>query len=470
MIHNPAGLYGGGAFLVDTRPILNLVAKKQVQDQAKKTALTKYFTDLTDKATATGIRNQELPAYTQSVDNYKDYWLKNSEDILNGDLAKQMEAQRLAKMPSKIAAESKNLRVTDLDVAKATLGNKDFKDTWTDQTNEAWNKHEQPRYIVSGTGEVIENPNHEPLDITTMTFNPKLLSESEMQDKADKQVDDIKPVQLGAPTVQEYKADPYQQLEVTSFGHNKDNLLAMGQKFKELYKDPSVSFTFNKRHPLDELNNQNLPELSAANKLFKEVYGKDIETNEDLYVAKNMYQKALPKTEQKLVPNTAYRERMQEQKERRLIGIRKAGEAKPAVDIDNIELEMDRIAPGTAKTTGGAQVQIKNNRIYNLDGTPYNSPKGVQDVIITGNSIPVAVRNAAPTGETKIATDRVKYSVKNGVPQQVSGDFIGTLSRDYFVPAELKGTGIKKPVTKLEETKKIQVPSTPKKAKDKYGF
>lgn len=469
MVRNPAGLYGGGAFLVDTTPIVNLVAKKRAQDEAKKTALTKYFTDLSNKATATGIRNQELPAYTQSVDNYKNYWLKNSEDILNGDVAKQMEAQRLANLPLKIAQESKNLRTIDVDVAKNTLSNPDAKDRWTDQTRVSWDKHEQPRYIVSGTGEIVENPNHETLDLTAMTFNPKLLSESEMQEKADKQVDDIKAKQLGAPSIKEYKADPYKQLEITSYGHDKNNLAAIGQRYRELFKDPSISFTFNKRHPLSELNEQNLPELAEANKLFKDIYGKDIETNEDLYVAKNMYQKSLPKTEQKLIENKAYAAKQSEASQ---IRVKKAGEKGElsAQDIAKVKTPFEQIPNMSATTSNGEKIQIKDGYVFDQNGKPYSSPEGQYNIKITKSNIPSSMLKGLPKGVNSLLIDNMDFSVKNGVIQSANNEYTGIIDRDELLKNELKRMGVKnagqlilnKADYQVEKTQKKNVPSSSK--------
>lgn len=454
MIHNPAGLYGGGAFLVDTRPILNLVAKKQAQDEAKKTALTKYFTDLADKATSTGIRNQELPAYTQSVDNYKNYFIKNSDAILNGDLATRMEAERLAKQPLKIAAESKNLRVIDTDVAKNTLSNPDAKDRWTDQTRASWDKHEKPRYIVSGTGEVIENPDHETLDITTMTFNPKLLSEGEMQSLVDKQADDIKPKQLGAPSVEPFKDDPYKQVQTISIGYDKDNLYSMAEKYKSLFKDPSVSFTFNKRHPLSELNEKNLPEISKANSLFKDLYGKNIENNEDLFVATNLYSKSIPKTEQKLIDNEAYAASQREKSAKR---IKVFGEkSQEVVDINQYLPGIDSIPDGTYPTEAGGSVLVKSGKYYNPDGTTY---KGESAVMVS--KLPTEVTAKVPTEDfKKLAIIKGgKVFVKDGTAQSIeTAGKGGTMARiDFLTDAERK-----KLMNKVPKTENIKVPSTPK--------
>lgn len=459
MIHNPAGLYGGGAFLVDTRPILNLIAKKQAQDEAKKTALTKYFTDLADKATSTGIRNQEVPAYAQSVDNYKTYWLKNSQDILNGDLAKQMEAERLAKQPLKIAAESKNLRTTDLEVGKATLGNNDIKSTWTDNTRGAWNKHEQPKYIVSGTGEVIENPNHEALDITTMTFNPKLLSESEMQDKSDKQIDHIKPEPLGLPVIAPHPTDKYQQIETTTKGLTKDKLLASGESLRELYKDPSVSYTFEKRHPLSDMNEGKIADLSAANALYKQLYGKDIPENnaEELYVATNLYRKSLPIKEEKLAANTTYIEAQREKakiREENRAAAKKGGEE--VVDINQYLPGIDSVEDGTYSTEAGGTVLAKSGRWYNPDGTIY---KGGSAVIVP--DLPTEVTKKLPTESFKslAVIKGGKFTIKDGVTQSIkTRSKGGTMSRiDFLTDAERK-----KLMNKVPKTENIKVPSTPK--------
>jgi len=126
MINNPASLYGGGAFKVDSTAAVNYYLKRQAQDQAKEATLDKYFTHLMDKASPTGMRvDKEGEAFQQSLNNAKNYYIQNKKAILGGDVTAQQKYIELTNQPFQIVAASKealNTAKTALQIRKTIQG------------------------------------------------------------------------------------------------------------------------------------------------------------------------------------------------------------------------------------------------------------------------------------------------------------------------------------------------------------
>lgn len=216
MINNPAGLYGGGAFRVDSTAAVNYFLKRQAEEQAKEATLDKYFSTLTDKATPTGVRNQEQDAFRQSVQNYQDFYIANRKALAKGtDMALQSKARELAKLPFQIQAESKDALATVKTTGQVAATNPDTYATWTDETTGIDKEsgkpkvdpngnymgiyaHDQPQYIINSDKSVTPNPQFKHFDLSSVKTNPKLLSTKELEDYSENQVSNIKPSDISA--------------------------------------------------------------------------------------------------------------------------------------------------------------------------------------------------------------------------------------------------------------------------------
>jgi len=306
MIYNPAGLYGGGAFKIDTTAAANYFLKKQAQDQAQEATLNKYFSTLDDKATDKGVRDQEVSSFYKAKQDYQDFYTKNSKALASGtrpDLTR--EAQRLAKVPFQIASESRNalantkiigqVRATSQDVAAQysmeTLGVDQTGKPIIDPDTKSYTglyANDQPIYIENENGQLIKNPNYKAFDLTTdIVLNPKELTGKEMQDYADNQVSNIKPTEKPVAT----RPDPnrkFYDIESIETGYDDPQLKAVGDQMKDLFKDKRINYTWKKQHPFKEWTDQNAAQFAQANDVYKRIYGKDIENDDELYAGIQM--------------------------------------------------------------------------------------------------------------------------------------------------------------------------------------
>lgn len=478
MIHNPAGLYSGGAFKVDTTSALNYFLKKQAQEEATKKTLEKHFTTLTDNASPTGMRtNLEGEAYQQAIQNYSDYWNSNKNKILNGDIKATSEAEKLAKIPFNIVAASKEALNTSKLTGQISATNPDAYARWTEETvgiDKATGKpkldefgnpmgiiaHDQPIYVVDpSTKAVVANPKFKAFDLSAIAVNPKELNGKEMQDYIDNYTADIKPSESSLGVQPDPKRKGY-EYEVTEIGYDAPSLKTIGDKALQLYDNREVKYTFEKNHPFKEWTEQNVDMFTKANDKFKAIYGKDIENNKELFAGLTILNKD---TKQQKVSPSRENPDIKRQKDMadsmKLERFKKSLNPTQVASVMDADTDLDRVSDDTYTTSAGKKVIKKGKGWFNPDGTPYTSAPGAFDIRITKDKIPVTIIDKRPSGVNPLLIDDMDFRIENGIAQGVRNPDVGLISRTDFIKDIAKTAGIKTPIN---QTNSVPSSSTPK--------
>ena len=123
----PREIYTLGAVQFNTQPLAQLQAQLMAKKAAKEEALNKYYSDLQGKINLAGVRTQDLQGplggITQDVENWKQEWLKNKNEIAKGGLAQQQHLSKFQDILRKID-QSKNRAKTELELGKMKVEGK----------------------------------------------------------------------------------------------------------------------------------------------------------------------------------------------------------------------------------------------------------------------------------------------------------------------------------------------------------
>ena len=123
----PREIYTLGAVQFNTQPLAQLQAQLMAKKAAKEEALNKYYSDLQGKINLAGVRTQDLQGplggITQDVENWKQDWLKNKNEIAKGGLAQQQHLSKFQDILRKID-QSKNRAKTELELGKMKVEGK----------------------------------------------------------------------------------------------------------------------------------------------------------------------------------------------------------------------------------------------------------------------------------------------------------------------------------------------------------
>ena len=477
MLVNPSSLYGGNAFKIDMQPAVNYFLKRQAQEQAKEKTLENYFTTLTDKASPTGMRTDlDGAAYEKSIQDFKDFWTVNKDKILKGDVQTTAYAQELGRIPSKIIAESKEAMNTSKMAAQVgATGN--IKENWTDETIGidsstgqplvdpitgsyiGLNAHNQPIYIIDKNNKLVPNPKYKHFDLSTVAVNPKILSGKEMQDYLDNSTSNIKPskISLGVKPDPKNKLYEYEEYEIKQ---TPESLKAIGDRASDLYNAKEVKYTFHKNHPFKEWSDQNAAMFTQANDLYKQIYGKDIENEKELYTglamqSKNQVQKEVGNSRL----NPIAMKNLDFQYSKKLEQYKKSLNPTLSTQIDQVKTPFEEIPDGTY-----GKVIIKGGYVYNAaDGKPYTSAGNGFDIKISKDKLPTGVLDKRAQGVNINLIDDMDFNVVNGVIQGAKNADAGLITRGTLLGDQLKKLGVKNTGTILlnsnTQTQKKAVPS-----------
>jgi hypothetical protein len=486
MVNIPAGLYTEGVFSINAAPAINIYAKLMAQQEAKRATLDKYFSTLGDKATDTGMRaDKEGPAFYQAIQNYKDFYTKNKEALTSGrrpDL--EIQAQELAKFPSKIAAESREALATAKTAAQVSASNPDAFARWTDETTgidkgtgqakldeygnpTGLNAHNQPIYSVAPNGAVIKNPKFKHFDLSQVQVNPQEVDLAKEWEEASK----------GVPksSVETYEpsTEPFSKTKITTTEIAPEGYQQIASKANARWSR-GAEFTMHKQMPLEKLNEN---ELTDLNNYYKKAFpDKDISSDKDLFIANaiKMADAEGVKREKEFdrVAYDAFLDKKREESQKRMEVFKKSLSKDDQINIANVETALDVIPDGDYKTTKNKDVYRRNGQWVNADGTPYSSTKDDQ-VRIVGKQIPVRIKNAYPTGTKPLIVQYLDLDVTNGTTQSAANPFMGFMSRNDLLQEELKKAGVKSTINQIipkKSTEKVTIKTPAGKATTNLGF
>lgn len=83
MANLPSNLYTGGAVVFNTQPYLNFYAQTLARKQAKDEALDQYYQNAFKQVNPAGARTQDIPMFTQKVDEWQKFYQQNRDAIKN---------------------------------------------------------------------------------------------------------------------------------------------------------------------------------------------------------------------------------------------------------------------------------------------------------------------------------------------------------------------------------------------------
>jgi hypothetical protein len=490
MVNIPGGLYTENVFSINTTPAANMYAKLMAQQEAKRATLDKYFSTLADKATDTGMRaDKEGLAFRQAVQNYKDFYVNNKEALTSGrrpDL--EIEATRLAKLPSQIAAESREALNTAKTAAQVSASNPDAFARWTDETTgidkstgqakvdeygnpTGLNAHNQPIYTIDANGQVVRNPKFKHFDLSQVQVNPQEV------DLAKEWEESSKGVPKSSFESYEPGTEAFTKTKVTTTEIAPEGYQQIASKANARW-NRGVEFTMHKQMPLEKYSTpEGQKELEDLNVYFKKAYpDKEISSDKDLFVANaiKMADATGVKKEKEFdrVAYDAFRDKEREKADKRMEIFKKSLSKEDQINIADVKTPLDLIPDGSYKTTRNKDVYRKNGQWVNADGTPYTSTKDDQ-VRIIGNQIPIGVKNAYPTGTKPLIVQYLDLDVKNGTTESAANPFMGFMSRNDLLQEELKKAGVKSTINQIvpkKSTEKITIKTPLGKATTNLGF
>lgn len=462
MIVNPAGLYGGGAFKVDTTAATNYYLQQKAKEQAAKDALEKYYTAEMGKANSKGMREKEIPVFDAAVKDMQNYFIQNKKAILNGDAKAQIEFQQKKQTAFDVANSSisalnnmkevgaivKNPqaqgRLTQKTLGKDKEGN-DILDEFGRGTGMVGN--DQPTYIIDATGKVVKNPAYNPFTIDQISYNPPKLNQKEFQEELDARTYNIKPVETD-PEVKPDPSDAEFNFVISRKMFTPDQLKALGDAYADSYKDETVRFNWDEMNPLAKgATAKSFKDFNDANAAFNTVYGKQIDPNspdadKEYFVGKMLATKLVPQSgETQRVVNPTVARKRQEAQERRMAMFRQSLSDKDKATINDAVTGFEMIPDGTY-----GNVVKKGGRFYNQDGTPYNSAQGQADVNIPYTSLPldqISKGLAKDISPLFLKKGGLNLNIINGVAQAGVNPLTGTISRTGLLQDRFKELGIK---------------------------
>lgn len=490
MVNIPGGLYTENVFSINTTPAANMYAKLMAQQEAKRATLDKYFSTLADKATDTGMRaDKEGLAFRQAVQNYKDFYVNNKEALTSGrrpDL--EMEATRLAKLPSQIAAESREALTTAKTAAQVSASNPDAFARWTDETTGidkstgqakldeygnplGLNAHNQPIYIIDTNGQVARNPKFKHFDLSQVQVNPQEV------DLAKEWEESSKGIPKSSSESYEPSTEPFSKTKVTTVEIAPEGYQQIASKANARW-NRGVEFTMHKQMPLEKYSTpEGQKELEDLNVYFKKAYpDKEIGSDRDLFVANaiRMADAEGVKKEKEFdrVAYDKYLATEREKAEKRMEIFKKSLSKDDQINIANVGTPFEQIKDGTYRTKSNKTVERKDGKWINPDGTPYTSTKEDQ-IRIVGDQIPIGVKDKYPSGVKPIIVQYLDLDVKNGITQSAANPFMGFMSRNDLLQEELKKAGVKSTINQIipkKSTEKITIKTPIGKGSPNLGF
>lgn len=448
MIHNPSGLYGGGAFKVDTRLAVNYYLKRQAEETAKQNALDKYFSTLTDKASPTGVRGQDQEAFTQAVQNYQDFYTQNRKALASGkNFALQSQGRKIAKIPFQIMAESKDALATTKTAGQVYAGVNQDLNSWTDETTGIEKEtgkpkldangnymgiqaHEQPLYNIDPTTKSLSyNPQHKNFDLTSVQYNPKLLTANELESNIDNQVNSIQPGDISS-TLQPVQGKSGYVVPTKTVGYKPEQIKQIGDAVISSYGNKNIRATVHSMYPYQTWPMANTEKFKEADDYFQSIYGRPIKDEGDLYAAIQMKKRSVSKTElgtEQLTDEA--KSQMSFNNSKRLKQIEKSLDPTALADSQNTQLAFERIPD---QQFGSFKMQ--SGKILDANGQAYTSADNNATVDIPVGSLNADVIAQFPTGTKLRRVQGISAVVKNGIIQYglikgTRGENLGQIDR-----------------------------------------
>jgi len=278
-LHNPAGIYQGEAPL-NPLPYVNIALQQRAKKQAREQAIDQYYQKLPDTINDKGIRDVEIPIINEYKNKIFEFGLKNKEALRNPKLdngAAQFTLQKMMREAHGVARESQNAAKTDLELGKLWFSK---ENQWALANDDFIKQHDQHNLPVT-------DPNYKKMDLANVmaqrpfnqdAFVKQLKTQFPYSEKITRTTDPDNPlydIVTTKPTL-----DPKTKMGIYDFAADK------------LHND----YTFANKIKKDLAGTGQLPRLQEIS---QEVFGKPIESDEDLAAAYTVSQMYSPPTKEK---------------------------------------------------------------------------------------------------------------------------------------------------------------------------
>jgi hypothetical protein len=280
-------MYTAGNVKFDATPYVNfaigLMAKKKAEDDA----LTQYYEKLPSTINEAGMRDQDREPFMQGMNQVSQFWKQNKDAIKNPRIdggAAQYNYEKMLRSQKELVEKSKNAAKTGLELGKLKF-NKDFNYVFDDpKIMENVQQHDLP----------INHPDHKPLDIYEMTVPPKPL---DLKDQTDFNKAIRDGLQFSEKEVGRQNLGNFKIKTTIQKAYDKDALATMGQRAGLFYdNDRRFRLPFANEYRQIISDPETLAEYTET---FKEVYGKEPESQKDFFVAKQIMSNRIAATEEK---------------------------------------------------------------------------------------------------------------------------------------------------------------------------
>lgn len=293
----PSGLYMEGAVALDTQPFANMYHQYMMRQQAKDEALDKYFQDFGKSITPAGMRNQDIPVLTDKTNEWRNFYTQNREKISNprldggkaySEYMSRYQDQLQTIQQSKNAADiTKQLGQLRADPKKAEL--------LTEESLQSMASHDK----------ALNDPEHKTFDLNSLTYKPEPF-DAKMREGVYRSLtagltpSKIAGAPIGLPNFQ--IKTPYTQQfspeDIKAIG-NRAIAFADSDKSIKYYADKELLPSLLK-------DPQKFNELNSA---FKNVYGRDAQSGQELFAAQSILDLNRKSVEEKVEADVYGRER-----------------------------------------------------------------------------------------------------------------------------------------------------------------
>lgn len=266
----PSNLYSGGAVVLDSTPYTNYYLQTQQRKQAQDDALFKYFGDLSKNITPAGMHSNDIPDLMGKKNAWQQFNIQNKRAIARPTLDKGRAYQQSMAMYNDMLAhaEESKSKVKELAGLSSIYKDPAKRALLTEKTIADIQKGELP----------INDPNYQRIDPTALNYNPKPFGITEQGQltallnrfKGNESIDG-KPEPIPGTNQEKIKyKNTFSSDQLNGMYNIGSSLYHNNPGFKQIVDQEA-----------DPLSNNYQP----LNDIFKQHYGKDIATPEDMAVA-----------------------------------------------------------------------------------------------------------------------------------------------------------------------------------------
>lgn len=279
--------WAAGAVVFDTRPYAAFYERQMLRKQAKEDTLDNYFRDLNKNVTSAGMRSQDVPGLLQKQKDWQDFYQQNKAAIINPKADNgRAYSEYMSRYQDQLGLvnQSKDEHKKKDELNKLRF-NKDFSYVFDD-----------PNIIndIAADDLPIGDPNRKRLDIASMAIPPKPIDVKEW-DAYNKYLTGGVPHDKIPGATENLGKFKTRTPIVTQF--NPENQMVIGQHAANAY-DTDKRWRYEATKTFNELMHD--PEVyKRYNSVYKGLYGNDIDSPKEAWMAKGILDNNMKATEYK---------------------------------------------------------------------------------------------------------------------------------------------------------------------------